>query len=113
MSVEKMAAKYIHEAYITQDLNALNKWIEKFPEGWYWLMHAIEDQPLKDAIERRRWRMAALLLDSPSLPEKIGQLSIATKTPDHQVNWLIEGHINRLSDSQMKFAAFLQERVLW
>lgn len=113
MSVEQTAALHIVEAYRSQDLNALNEWISKFPEGWTLLSRELGDLPLKDAIERRRWRMIAFLLDAPTLPEKIGQMSIASKTADHQLSWLIEGHFNKLQASQLKLALFLQERILW
>lgn len=113
MSIQKQAAKHIVDAYLSQELNTLDSWIGKFPDGWTWLSDHLGDLPLKNAIEKRKWLLIAYLFDCPSLPEKIGQMRIASKTLDPQLNWIVEGHFNKLPDAQFKTALFLQERVLW
>lgn len=113
MSIESQAAQHIIEAYLDQDINTLDQWISRFPEGWHWLSKHLGDPPLKSAIEKRQWRLIAYMIDSPSLPEKIGQISIANKTPDRQLHMIVEGHFNKLKASQFDGALFFHERVLW
>lgn len=113
MSIEETATKHIIEAYLSQDLYTLNAWVEKFPDGWYWLTNHLGDLPLKDAIERKKWRLVAFLLETPNLPEKVSQISMAAQTGDIQISMLIESHFNKLQSTQIKLALFLQERTLW
>lgn len=113
MSIENQAAKHIVEAYLSQDINALDNWIKRFPEGWSWIIHHIGDLPLKNAIEKRQWRLIAYLIDSPTLPEKIEQIRMANRLPEQQLHCIIEGHFNKLTNSQFNGAIFFHERVLW
>lgn len=113
MSIEKAAAGHIIDAYLKQDLYTLNAWIDKFPDGWSWLTHHLGNLPLKDAIERKKWRLVAFLLETPELPEKVAQISIASQMGDVQLSMLVESHFNKLQSSQIKLALFLQERTLW
>lgn len=113
MSFEEQAAKHIVDAYINQNINVLDSWIKRFPEGWEWVTKHLGDPPLKNAIEKRQWRLIAYLIDSPSLPEKMAQIAIANRLPDPQLHSIVEGHFNKIQKTQFEAALFFHERVLW